>query len=125
MAVQTGTIPKRAAAVTNQTIWHRTAAGSDNMNIPREQAIISDLEVYTVQVSPKTTWIFVRTCATDGSEGWGEATRFELVAAIAAELALLRAALLGRGTREAHSVLMAARTTLSSKAKNRLIRHRT
>ena len=117
MAVQTGTIPKRAAAVTNQTIWHRTAAGSDNMNIPREQAIISDLEVYTVQVSPKTTWIFVRTCATDGSEGWGEATRFELVAAIAAELALLRAALLGRGTREAHSVLMAARTTLSSKVR--------
>lgn len=53
------------------------------------------LEAWSVAVSPRTVWIFVRLVSAAGFEGWGEATRFGEEAEIAAEIARARARLSG------------------------------
>ena len=58
------------------------------MNAQSGHETLQDLTVHTVSVSAKTTWLFVGIRASDGMVGWGEATRFELTDAVAAEFSL-------------------------------------
>ncbi len=79
---------------------------------------IAALEACTVEVSAKTTWIFLRIRLDDGTEGYGEATRFGAEEGVLTEIALARTMLVGRKLAIPGGALGALRMAHASDARN-------
>jgi galactonate dehydratase len=79
---------------------------------------IAAIEASTVEVSAKTTWIFLRIRLNDGTEGYGEATRFGAEEGVLAEIALARSMLVGKALAIPGGALAALRMAHASDARN-------
>lgn len=79
---------------------------------------VATFDVAVIEVSAKTTWIVLRVGLSDGTQGFGEATRFGAEEAVLAEAALARSFIVDKDHSLPAGALAALRMAHGSDARN-------